>query len=92
MQDCNTREYARLDRLLNIAYSNAMRPLQNNKPRTYLRNLQRDWLQVRWDACLKSASNLGGGSASDLVYRHCQLQEVVRRTIWLERQIAGSVP
>ena len=86
MQDCIGREYARLDRLLNAAYANIMRRLPNDKARAELRYRQRDWLTMRWDACLEEMDSAGGGSAGDLVYRNCQLQELVRRTLWLEWQ------
>lgn len=86
MQDCIGREYARLDKLLNATYANVMRRLPHDRARADLRYRQRDWLTMRWDGCLEEMDSAGGGSASDLVYRNCQLQELVRRTLWLERQ------
>lgn len=86
MQDCIGREHARLDRMLNATYANVMRRLPNDKARAGLRYRQRDWLTMRWDACLEDMNSAGGGSAGDLVYRDCQLQELVRRTLWLELQ------
>ena len=90
MQDCIAHEGVRLDKVLNRTYAKVMRRLPHDRARTDLRNRQRDWLTMRWDICLEDMDRAGGGSGGDLVFRDCQLQELVRRTLWLEKQPRSS--
>ena len=89
MQDCLADEYELLDETLNTIYAKTMRHASTPQAKAELRSGQREWLSLRWNGCLREMESAGGGSASDLVYRDCQLREVARRSLWLEQRAAA---
>jgi uncharacterized protein YecT (DUF1311 family) len=82
MMDCSAAEIDRQDARLNQAYVMVMRPLPQPKKRV-LRNLQRSWI-VQRDARCHTAIRGNDGTAANLIYSGCILDETIRRTIFLE--------
>lgn len=81
---CMGEENDRQDVRLNRAYKAAMKRL-NSAKKARLRSSERAWIGQRDSTCKKAADEVGGGSASGLVYSNCFLDETIKRTIWLER-------
>ncbi|QEN86624.1 DUF1311 domain-containing protein [Labrys sp. KNU-23] len=81
--DCIDDEFERVDKKLNANYQAALRRLQDDATRETLRQSQRDWLKSRWNAC-DSSEDGGGGQAAMIDDRSCRLEELARRTLWLE--------
>jgi uncharacterized protein YecT (DUF1311 family) len=85
MRECSASEHDRLDMRLNRAYADAMARLQTRQSKTVLRQYQRDWLAASGQRCLAEMEQAGGGTASLLVGDGCGLNQIIRRTLWLER-------
>lgn len=86
MRDCAAQEYERLDRKLNDAWRETMSRMAGNEARSRLRQLQREWIKVRWAECDEQVaqSGMAGGTGGLLIYDTCQLEVVARRISWLE--------
>jgi len=91
MRDCGTKEFARLDRALNIAYRNAMAQL-NASGKAKLRYAERRWLKTRWSECDLEAASGDGGTAALLNEDGCGMSEMARRITWLQRYVSNGVP
>ncbi|TCU54607.1 uncharacterized protein YecT (DUF1311 family) [Novosphingobium sp. PhB57] len=83
VMDCLGRENIRQDARLNHTYKVVMGGL--NAPRkATLRGLQRSWLEERESTCHAAMDELGGGTASAIVYSNCFLDETIKRTLYLK--------
>ncbi len=83
MMDCLGSENTRQDARLNHAYKMVMGRLDASRKAT-LRGLQRSWLKERESTCHAAMEELGGGTASAIVYSNCFLDETIKRTLWLK--------
>lgn len=84
MRECFGAEQDRQDVRLNAAYRSALARLPNQAARNGLRASERHWLRTRWSGCNRELAN-SGGTLALLQYDACTLDEVQRRTAWLER-------
>jgi uncharacterized protein YecT (DUF1311 family) len=84
MRDCASAEQDRLDIRLNAAYRTAMARLPNQAARNRLRDLERRWLATRWNECHREADE-ETGTMGLLMLDGCELSEMERRIVWLER-------
>ena len=86
MRDCTAQEYQRLDQKLNETWRMTMARMPDDRSRSALRQLQREWIKTRWAECDEqlALSGSGGGTADLLVYDNCQLGVTARRISWLE--------
>jgi uncharacterized protein YecT (DUF1311 family) len=86
MRQCSTREQQRLNSLMEAAFRNAVGRNSNPAARERLRADQARWQQGRAAHCRRELRESGdeGGSMGLLVLDSCALNELVRRTIWLE--------
>lgn len=85
LRNCAAMELDRLDVRLNAAYRAAMDRMPTRAARLRLRNLERRWLAVRWDECRREARIHEGGTLALIQIDGCAINEVARRTAWLER-------
>ncbi|WP_181161306.1 lysozyme inhibitor LprI family protein [Labrys okinawensis] len=81
--DCIDDEFERVDKKLNTNYQAVLRRLQDEASRETLRQSQREWLKSRWNAC-DSGEDGEGGQAAMIDDRSCRLEELARRTLWLQ--------
>lgn len=86
MRDCTAQEYERLDRELNETWRVTMARVPDDRARSRLRQLQREWIKTRWAECDQQVaqSGMGGGTGGLLIYDNCQLEVIARRLSWLE--------
>jgi uncharacterized protein YecT (DUF1311 family) len=82
MMDCLGSENTRQDARLNQTYKMVMSRLDASRKAT-LRGLQRSWLKERENTCHTAMEDLGGGTASAIVYSNCFLDETIKRRLWL---------
>lgn len=87
MRQCSTREQHRLGALMDSAFRNAVGRISNPAARERLRADQARWQQGRQAHCQRELRESGeeGGSMGLLVLDACALNELVRRTVWLEQ-------
>lgn len=88
MRLCSTREQQRLAPLMEAAFRNAVGRISNPAARERLRSDQTRWQQQGRQAhCQRELRESGeeGGSMGLLVLDSCALNELVRRTMWLEQ-------
>jgi uncharacterized protein YecT (DUF1311 family) len=88
MRLCSTAEQRRLTPLMESAFRNAIGRNSNPAVRERLRAEQAAWFQRGRQAhCQRELRESGeeGGSMGLLVLDSCALNELVRRTIWLEQ-------
>lgn len=80
---CIRDEWQHLDRVLNADYRAALAKASTARAKAQLRKAQRQWLSGRDDEC--SRENVGGPTPYDLAIHQCQIDEVIRRIVWLRR-------
>lgn len=85
MVECNTREWAVWDELLNRAYSTALKDTPENLA-TALREAQRAWLQWREKSCALPALENEGGTIVGPLYTGCMLEATARQALSLEHR------
>ena len=87
MRLCSTAEQQRLAPLMEGAFRNAVGRISNPAARERLRADQTRWQQGRQAHCQRELRESGeeGGSMGLLVLDSCAINELVRRTIWLEQ-------
>lgn len=83
MRDCSSAEYERQDNALNAEYKRAMASLPAEATQNMLRMQQRAWLKSRNSSCDAKARK-ESGTLSLAIADGCYLDEVIRRTAWLE--------
>jgi uncharacterized protein YecT (DUF1311 family) len=86
MNDCIGAEYGRLDRRLNVSYQATLRRLPRAR-QLALRSEQRGWLATREESCLADLEGGGEnmGTLDQIQLNMCNLSELKRRIIWIER-------
>ena len=82
MRDCNSTEFARVDRLLNQRYQQLMATL-SPADRNRLRVSERRWLATRNNRCNAEVAEEDGGTLGLIMFDGCALTELRRRTLWL---------
>jgi uncharacterized protein YecT (DUF1311 family) len=86
MNDCIGGEYDRLDRRLNASYQATLRRLPRARQMA-LRSQERGWLATREETCLAQLEvppeNMG--TLDQIQLRLCNLEELKRRIVWIER-------
>jgi uncharacterized protein YecT (DUF1311 family) len=87
MNDCTYTEFMRVDRRLNTSYQAKIRRLTRADVQR-LRSDQRGWLATRNEACLTDLKDEreNGGTMYSILLSSCQLQELQRRVLWIERR------
>ena len=83
MNNCAGDELSKQDGRLNQAYVMVMRSLPEAK-KTNLRTLQRTWIKQRDAKCERERNQYGGGSMSTGAFLSCQIDETIKRVIYLE--------
>jgi uncharacterized protein YecT (DUF1311 family) len=87
MRQCIGSEYQRVDVRLNASYKRTLARL--NKPsQAKLRGEERSWLKTRLDKCERDLEQDKGGTIWLIEMDDCALQEVIRRTFWIERTVS----
>jgi uncharacterized protein YecT (DUF1311 family) len=81
--DCIGAEQQRQEKMLNDVYR-AVQSRLAGRAKVKLRNAQREWIKRREAMARKAADELGGGTASSVVFADVFLQETVRRIAWLQ--------
>jgi uncharacterized protein YecT (DUF1311 family) len=84
MRECIGAEYQRVDVLLNASYKRALAGL-SKASQAKLRGEERSWLKTRLDQCERDFEEDKGGTIWLIDMDNCALQELIRRTLWLER-------
>jgi uncharacterized protein YecT (DUF1311 family) len=87
MRECIGTEYQRVDVRLNASYKRTLARL-SNPSQAKLRSEQRAWLKTRLDKCERDLEEDKGGTIWLIEMDNCALQELIRRTIWIERKIS----
>lgn len=87
LNDCTYIEFTRVDRRLNASYQAKIRRLTRANVQR-LRSDQRGWLATRDEACLDELKDEreSGGTRYSMLLASCQLQELQRRVLWIERR------
>jgi len=82
--DCLNSEIERQDARLNQAYVMVMRGLAP-APKAALRDSERTWVRQRDLQCKRQAADELGGTLYGVMLAGCQLDETIKRTMFLER-------
>ncbi|MCC7253050.1 lysozyme inhibitor LprI family protein [Hyphomicrobium sp.] len=85
MVECNTREWAVWDELLNRVYNESLKDAPQ-KLATALRDTQRAWLQWREKNCGLSALENEGGTIIGPLHTACMLDATARQALSLEHR------
>ena len=87
IRECIGTEYQRVDVLLNASYKRTLARLR--KPsQAKLRREQRSWLKTRFDKCERDFEEDKDGTIWLIQMDNCALQELIRRTLWIERTVS----
>jgi uncharacterized protein YecT (DUF1311 family) len=87
LRECIGTEYQRVDVLLNASYKRKLARL--SKPsQAKLRRDQRSWLKTRLDKCERDLEEDKDGTIWLIEMDNCALQELIRRTLWIERTVS----
>ena len=78
---CIRDEWDHLDKLLNRDYRRALAMMPYTLEREKLRSAQRRWLRDRNEKC--SVENAGGHTPYEFAVQQCEIDELIRRIIWL---------
>jgi len=89
MMDCLGNENDVQGMRLNQTYKLAMSQLDATQ-KAALRKSERAWITQRDATCQTQSDELGGGTASILVYSNCILDETIKRTKQLKGRIDGQ--
>jgi uncharacterized protein YecT (DUF1311 family) len=89
MMDCLGNENDVQGKRLNQTYKLAMSQLDATQ-KAALRKSERAWITQRDATCQTQSDELGGGTASKLVYSNCILDETIKRTKQLKGRIDGQ--
>ncbi len=82
---CRSKQAVRSAARLNSAYKRKVARL--SKPAEIaLRIDQRDWIKTRFDNCEHDRNENLGGARKNVLFYDCQLFEIKRRSLWLQRQ------
>jgi len=76
-------EWDNLDRQLNAYYRAAMVKMPNRQARERLKKVQREWLHERDETC--TVESVGGHTAYEIALHQCEIDELIRRVVWLKR-------
>ncbi len=87
VRECIGAEYQRIDVRLNMSYKRTLAKL-GKAGQDELRRQERSWLKTRMQDCESDLEGDKGGTIWLIEMDDCALQEVVRRTLWIE-QIAA---
>jgi uncharacterized protein YecT (DUF1311 family) len=87
INECTWAEFVRIDRRLNTSYQSKISRLSRANVQR-LRSDQRGWLATRDETCLADLKDEreGGGTIYSILLSSCQLQELQRRVLWIERR------
>jgi uncharacterized protein YecT (DUF1311 family) len=87
LRECIGTEYQRVDVHLNASYKRTLSRL--SKPtQAKLRRDQRSWLKTRLDKCKRDLEEDKDGTIWLIEMDNCALQELIRRTFWIERTVS----
>jgi uncharacterized protein YecT (DUF1311 family) len=82
---CRSKQALRSAALLNSAYKRKVARL--SKPaKIALRLEQRDWITTRFENCEHDRDENLGGARKHVLFYDCQLFELKRRSVWIQRQ------
>ena len=80
---CFKAEFARQDAALNRSWKAALGRLRPGAHQPLLR-AQRKWIAARDSFCKSVADSFDGGSITPVAYLDCEVEQSIRRAIWLE--------
>ena len=83
-ENCFVAELARQDRLLNRTWPLTLRRFSPTM-RKQLIAAQRKWNRARDPFCTERMNHYLGGTIMTTVYLDCQVELIIRRTMWLEK-------
>jgi uncharacterized protein YecT (DUF1311 family) len=82
--ECRSKQTVRNEALLKDAYKRTLASL--SKPaKNALRTEQRDWVRTRFEVCEHDRNENLGGARKNVLFYDCQIFELKRRTVWIER-------
>jgi uncharacterized protein YecT (DUF1311 family) len=84
IRECIGTEYQRVDVRLNASSKRTLARLSKSS-QANLRREQRSWLKTRLEKCERDLEQDKGGTIWLIEMDDCALQEVIRRTLWIER-------
>jgi uncharacterized protein YecT (DUF1311 family) len=87
LRECIGTEYQRVDVLLNASYKRTLARLSKTS-QAKLRGEERSWLKTRSDRCEADLEEDKGGTIWLIEMDNCELQELIRRTLWIERKVS----
>jgi uncharacterized protein YecT (DUF1311 family) len=87
MRECIGAEYQRIDVRLNASYKRTLARLSKTS-QAKLRGEERFWLKTRSDRCEADLEEDKGGTIWLIEMDNCALQELIRRTLWIERKVS----
>jgi uncharacterized protein YecT (DUF1311 family) len=82
---CRSKQAVRSAVLLNSAYKRKVARL-STPAKIALRIDQRDWIKTRFDNCEHDRNENLGGARKNVLFYDCQLFELKRRSLWIQRQ------
>lgn len=81
---CYKAEFARQDAVLNRSWQAALGRLRPGAHQPLLR-AQRTWIAARDPFCKAVADSFDGGSITPIAYLDCEVEQTIRRAIWLDK-------
>ena len=84
MRDCSSAEATRQEYKLKTAYEAALARMTKGITRNAFVTQQRQWVGARTALCRREMQKGGGGTAGLLIGDACGLNELIRRTLWIE--------
>ena len=88
---CLSSEFTRQDAALNRTWRTTLANI-DPKLRSALLAAQRRWVAGRDPFCRSKAAEFSGGTIAPIIYVSCQVEQTIRRTLWLEGHQSSAVP